>query len=130
MKKFFYLMIAVVCLGFAACGSDDDGGNKGDSVAKSMLVGEWVTNNGTIDILFSSNGTGEIYRTSNANKFPVGKFSYSDPYEVEKDGDEIGALIKVTFTSGENSGQTIEWEYYGIPGSKTLNIEGNSFKVK
>ena len=123
-------MIAVVCLGFAACGSDDDGGNSASSVAKSMLIGEWVTSDGTFDILFSSNGTGEIFRSNNANKYPVGKFNYGEPYEVEKEGDMIWALIKATFTSGESSGRTIEWEYYGKPGSKTLNIEGISLKAK
>ena len=50
MKKYLFglttiVMMAVVCVGFSACGSDDEGG--GGGAVPSELIGTWRGTNGT-----------------------------------------------------------------------------------
>lgn len=60
MKKILYLMIlALVPMAFAACGSDDDGGGSGVEGHDSRLVGTWYEYGDyyTAGIRFESDGT-------------------------------------------------------------------------
>jgi hypothetical protein len=53
------VMMAVVCVGFSACGSDDDGDGGGGAVP-SELIGTWKGSNGTwtFEYTFNADHTG------------------------------------------------------------------------
>ena len=42
MKKYLYLLMMVVCMGFVSCGDDGDDGGKGGSGNVSVLNGTWT----------------------------------------------------------------------------------------
>ncbi len=86
-KQYFYLLtallVAVMSVGFIACGSDDDDndgvGTTGDN--QTLLVGTWnrkVTGScaGTEGWTFNKNGTGSFFMDTSCNK-ATSPFTYS-----------------------------------------------------
>lgn len=124
-KKYFYLLsalfVAVLSIGFAACGDDDDEGGGGSS--SNVLVGTWsrtVTGScsGTESFTFNANGTGtfNMSNTCNSGSFP---FTYSIISYVETSG--IG-YVRVIY-SNENRKEDIDFTLHG----SSLYIAGATY---
>lgn len=123
----FLIMVTMTGIGLVSCGDDEE---EEKNEARALLVGDWVNSNATFWITFSDNGTGEVHRSDNLDRIPVGKFTYGNPYDVEIEKDGIWALVSVTYTSGDYSGKKKEWDYRAKAGSKNLEIEGISLHTR
>ena len=140
MKKYFWsmmtiLMMAVMCVGFTACGSDDDGDGGSSSgivgvwkrVYKKTTIyeknssGEWVQNGQPLEKTYEGEGSGfqfmpgnkaqEVDIDANGNVTPDG-----DAFEYKI---ENGKLYMLELDHPEDG-----WESFG-----TINISGNTFEL-
>lgn len=111
-------LMAFVCVGFSACGSDDDDNGGGNNEIINRLVGTWQRGSETLIINanrtgnLSGAGTAEFYKSKDEYKkmSENGSFKVNNPYKVRKEDGEVWFLIDFTYTSGEASGWTIDWE--------------------
>lgn len=94
-RKFFwsmltFMMVTVLCVGFASCGDDDDDGT-------NIAVGTWVKQEGrrSYTLTFRSNGNGTMI------------YKYEDSYSgTETDSEKFSYTI-----TGNNKG-IITFDYY------------------
>ena len=123
MKKNFLnwltvMLMAFVCVGFAACGGDDD--DNGSSAQSNVLVGKWEGSHSESyfeDYTFNSDGTGELdYRDGGIG----GTRSFK--YKIKNQRTDNGTIygeVAVEFTKGGS----YTWDFK-ISGGKYLTING------
>lgn len=110
------LMVTMLSVGFAACGSDDD-----DNKTSNGVVGTWSGRDGssTVTLTFNSNNTG-MYIESYIDSYSGGKETESASFTYSMvDGSKGIMMINVPdkWYSGSST-----WTYYFV-------INGNSMSV-
>ena len=117
------VLMAVVCVGFSACGSDGDdngnGGGNGGGSTSNALVGTWSRNYSTADVpnakevyTFNNNGSG-AYK----NAYQTATFVYS----------AANGYIAVKIRYNDSSSTIDDVWSYTING-KTLTLNGNQYQ--
>ena len=128
MKKYLYLLVAIVCMGFTACGSDDDGG------AESGLNGKWAVTSSEADdhyyekvgsVWDFSNGKVTIYERDNTKN--------AGDYRI----DPNSLTLYVTITKNYDPDGTLFWEiknnklyYYDEDGNVEMEYELSDYASK
>lgn len=132
MKKFYFsmfamMMMALVCVGFTSCGSDDDDGvNGGGGSRDSAVIGTWYdTTHGNFTCAWRFDGNGMCYyyewgnsKTNiNLTDHPYGKWSTQNG---------ILTISEEGYDDGEYYIDVEEYKYVLLEGGKTLELyEGN-----